>query len=210
MNRTTTAAVAACVSTVAALGVGLSTASPAQAEATPTSIELLQKCNNGTDYCVFHPNGGPQIYAGGTHQIGTTLFNCGPGSATKRVAWSDTTGETNSIGISFINAQEGGILGAVGAFKSEFEITYGHKWGSSNTTTRTTDVRVDAGQKAWLTRATPMQKITGTYELHFGYRFYGHYYWYVPFTIDGPAPNQPDVVAQHSTPMTSGEKAQCS
>jgi hypothetical protein len=207
--RHTVRSLMAVLAAVSAVGVFLAGAGVAQADSSPTSLELLQKCNNGTDVCVFHPNRGPQLYSGNPHQIGTTLFNCGPGSATKSVSWSDSTGESNSVGVSFIIANEGDIAGAFAAFKSELEISYGHRWGSTDTTTRTTNVTVSAGQKGWLVRQTPMQRVTGTYELHFGYRFYGHYYWYIPFTVTGPAPGRPDVVSQRSAAMTNGAKEQC-
>ena len=204
-----TLAAGAALAVGSATGVSLAATGVAEAASSPSSLELLQKCNHGTDLCAFHPSGGPQLFAGNAHQIGTTLFNCGPGSATKSVAWSDSTGESNSVGVSFIVANEGSIAGAFEAFKSELEISYGHRWGSTDTTTRTTNVMVEAGQKGWLMRQTAMQRVKGTYELHFGKRFYGHYYWYVPFTVTGPAPDQPSVVSQQRATMTAGEKAQC-
>jgi hypothetical protein len=197
----------------AAIAISVGATGAAWADDTPpTSMELLDECNKSTDLCVFHPNGGPELYVGDAHQVGDTLFNCGPGQATKEVTWIDATGETDSVSLSFIVATEGGGAdGWVGAFKTEFEITYGHKWGTTESTNRTTPVAVEAGDKGWLVRATPMQRISGTYELHFGSRFHGHYIWYVPFTVEGAAPEggSVDVVAQHTAPMTDDEKRQC-
>jgi hypothetical protein len=203
--------VIAAIGVISALGAEISLPQFAQAYDTPSSLELVKKCNAGTDSCTFHPDAGPKVYAGDPHQIGSTLFNCGPGPASKSVSWTDTSGESNSIGISFVHAEEGSVAGVFGAFKSEFEITYGHRWGSSESTSRATDVKVDAGHKGWLVRASPMQSITGTYELHFKKRFYGHYYWYVPFTVTGPAPeaSDVDVVSQHEEPMSAQEMTQC-
>jgi hypothetical protein len=203
--------------TAAVLAVGLTTGgalyttNQASADDTPTSLELLQRCNNGADYCVFHPSGDPQLFASDVHQIGTTLYNCGPGDATKTAAWSDSTGESNSLGVSLTTSAGVGLEGVLTVFKVEREISYGHTWGTTDTTRRSTDVKVAAGQKAWLTRQAPMQRVGGTYELHFGSRFHGHYYWYVPFTMTGPAPDahDVDVVAQHSGPMSDEEKTQC-
>jgi hypothetical protein len=202
---------AASLTVSAAIGTTAGVIGVAHADDTqPTSIELLNECNKSTDSCVFHPNGNPTVFAGDVHQIGTTLFNCGPESAVKRVSWFDETGETNSVGISFIFANEQ-ALGPLAAFKSEFEITYGHKWGTSESTGRTTNIKVEAREKGWLVRSSPMQRISGTYELHFGSRFHGHYYWYVPFEITGPAPDATniEVVSQRSDPMTEGELRQC-
>jgi len=209
-HRTRRFGVAALVA-AAGLTIVVGAGQTAHADPSPSSIELLQMCDNGADSCVFHPDGGPSLFAGDPHQIGTTLFNCGPGAAAKSVAWTETSAESNSIGISFVNAQEGSIVGALGAFKSEFEITYGHRWGSSDATSRATDVKVAPGDKGWLVRSSPMQRISGTYELRFGTRFYGHYYWYVPFTITAAAPDATDteVVSQREQPMTAGEKTQC-
>ena len=199
---------AATMTVTSAIIFGLAPSGVAQAADSPTSLELLQKCNQGTDSCVFHHTSS-ELFAGQAHQVGTTLFNCGPGDATKTVAWSDSTGESNSVGVSFIIAQEGNILGAFGAFKSEVEISYGHRWGTTQSTTRSGTVKIGAGQKAWLTRETAMQRVSGTYELHFSSRFKGHYIWYVPFSATGPAPDQKDVIVQHEANMTAGEKEQC-
>ncbi|HEY6796469.1 MAG TPA: hypothetical protein VI248_17470 [Kineosporiaceae bacterium] len=201
----------------ASLGVGLVAAfcvnvTVARAgDDTPTSLELVRLCNKGTDFCQFHPSGSPTLFAGDAHQIGSTVFNCGPGTALKSVSWTDSSSESNSIGVSFVNATEGEFAGLLGAFKTEFAVTYGHRWGSSDSTTRATDVKVAAGGKGWLVRAAPMQRISGTFELHFKSRFSGHYYWYVPFTITGPAPDATNIetVIQREGPMTSGEGAQC-
>jgi hypothetical protein len=189
------------------IGVGQS----ARADDAPTSVELLQQCNSGTDYCVFHPDSGPEILVGDSHQVGTVLFNCGPGSATKSVSWTDNSAERSSVGISFVHAEENGLAGGLGVFKSEFEVTYGHRWGTSDATTRATDVKVEPGDKGWLERAAPMQRISGTYELHFGSKFHGHYYWYIPFTItaEAPAATNVEVVSQREQAMTTEEKAQC-
>ncbi|MGW1863658.1 hypothetical protein [Streptomyces collinus] len=45
----------------------------------------------------------------------------------------------------------------------------------------------------------------GTYELIFGKRFHGHYYWYVPFEATGPA-DRPSTKSQRSRPMTPQER----
>ncbi|MDQ1290047.1 MAG: hypothetical protein QG622_3613 [Actinomycetota bacterium] len=210
MRLTTRTVAAAAVAVATMAGTTVLAGKALAEEQPPTSMELLMKCRNGADFCEFHAEGGPTVFAGDRHQIGTTLFNCGPGASTKQVTWIDGTSETNSLGVSLITATDT-ELGFFSVFKTEYEVSYGHKWGTSESTNRTTDVKVDAGQKAWLTRATPMQRIPGKYELHFGSKFHGHYYWYVPFTMTGPAPEAKDVdvVSQHSAPMTAGEKEQC-
>lgn len=195
--------------TVAA-GASVYTATLASAEDAPTTLELLEQCNNGTDVCEFHPSGDPELFTTDAHQVGKTILNCGPGTAKQSVAWKEETGESNSVGVSIITSYK-----FFDVYKAELEISYGHKWGTSESTTQTTDVTVNAGEKGWLVRKTAMQRVSGTYELHFGSRYKGHYYWYVPFSITGAAPGASggdnNVVSQMSAPMTDDEKrdAQC-
>ncbi|MYQ76040.1 hypothetical protein GTW64_02920 [Streptomyces sp. SID4923] len=52
-----------------------------------------------------------------------------------------------------------------------------------------TTVNVRPGEVGRVIREAQMQRVRGTYELHFPDRFYGHYYWYVPFEATGPLPD---------------------
>lgn len=180
----------------------LSAPGTALAEDQPTIRELLDKCDNGTDSCVFHPDGAAEISMGESHQVGDLAFNCTPDSQTTTVGWSDTTGESNSVGVS-LTAEYGFSL----VFKMSITATYGHTWESSHTESELTAVNVRPGEVGWVTREAQMQHVSGTYELHFPDRFYGHYYWYVPFDATGPMPDAPSTKTQHTRAMTDQERA---
>ncbi|MFD5110937.1 hypothetical protein ACFWNG_01240 [Streptomyces sp. NPDC058391] len=175
----------------------------AQAEEQPTIRELLDKCDNGTDVCVFHPDGPPQVSMGEAHQVGDSAFNCTADLQRSTVGWSDTTGESNSVGVS-LSAEYGFSL----VFKMTIETSYQHTWESSHTESEQTNVDVRPGEVGWVTREAQMQRVSGTYELHFPDRFYGHYYWYVPFDATGPLPDAPSTKTQHTRAMTDQEKAE--
>jgi hypothetical protein len=175
----------------------------AQADEQPTSRELLDKCDNGTDSCVFHPDGPPTDTMGEAHQVGDSAFNCTKDLQRSSVGWSDTTGESNSLGVS-LSAE----YGFAEVFKMTIQTSYEHSWESSHTEQDQTNVDVKPHQVGWITREAPMQHVTGTYEMHFKDKFYGHYYWYVPFDATGPKPDAPSTKTQHTRPMTKQEKAE--
>lgn len=174
----------------------------AQAEEQPTTRELLDKCDNGTDSCVFHPDGPPEDSMGEAHQVGDSAYNCTPDPQRSTVGWSDTTGESNSVGVS-LSAE----YGFAEVFKVSIETNYSHTWESSHTETDQTNVDVRPGEMGWVTREAQTQKVKGTYELHFPDRFHGHYIWYVPFEATGPKPDAPSTKTQHTRTMTDQEKA---
>lgn len=175
----------------------------ASAEETPTARELLDKCDNGSDLCVFHPDGPPTVSMGEAHQVGDSAYNCTADLQRSTVGWSDTTGESNSLGVS-LSAEYG--FSAV--FKVTIETSYQHTWESSHTESEQTNVDVRPGEVGWVTREAQMQHVSGTYELHFGDPFYGHYYWYVPFDATGPLPDAPSTKTQHTRAMTDQERAE--
>jgi hypothetical protein len=174
-----------------------------EAEEKPTTRELLDKCDNGTDTCVFHPEGAPTDSMGKGHQVGDSAFNCTRDLQRTSIAWADTTGETNTLGVS-LTAE----YGFSKIFKVSFQTSYDHSWETSHTETDTTNVDVRPGQVGWVTREPQMQSVKGTYELHFPDRFYGHYIWYVPFEATGPKSDAPSTKTQHVRRMTAKEKAQ--
>ncbi|MFJ4920404.1 hypothetical protein [Streptomyces sp. NPDC088725] len=175
----------------------------ASAEETPTVRELLDKCDNGTDLCVFHPDAAPEVSMGEAHQVGDSAYNCTADLQRSTVGWSDTTGESNSVGVS-LSAE----YGFAEVFKVSIQTNYSHSWESSHTETDQTNVDVRPGEVGWVTREAQMQHVTGTYEMHFGDPYYGHYYWYVPFDATGPLPDAPSTKTQHTRAMTDDERAQ--
>lgn len=195
--------IAILLATMATVG-GMASAPAAQAdESAPTTRELLDKCDNGTDSCVFHPDGPATDSMGEAHQVGDSAYNCTQDLQRSSIAWADTTGQSNSVGVS-LSAE----YGFAEVFKVAIETSYGHTWESSHTETDTTNVDVRPGEVGWVTREAAMQHVAGTYELHFPDPFYGHYIWYVPMDATGPNPNAPSTKTQHTRPMTEQEKAE--
>ncbi|MFD4987956.1 hypothetical protein [Streptomyces sp. NPDC058374] len=183
--------------------------SPAQAagaqdhEDPPTSRELLEKCDNGTDKCVFHPDGPPETFKGDGHQVGDSAYNCTQDNQTSSVTWSDTTSESTSLGVSL--SVEAGYADV---FKTTLTTSYEQSWSSSHTESETTSLEVRPGHVGTINRAPEMQRVSGTYELHFGSRFHGHYYWYVPFEATGPVPEGTSSKTQNTREMTEEERAE--
>lgn len=188
---------------VGVLTVGLvpSLTAVARAEATPTSIELLEKCNNGTDSCVFHPGGAPNTFWSTTDLVGQTA-NCTGTTQQAAISWSTSSMSSNSVGVSLKV-----IVGATKAFMNGFKVAYNREWTETRTDTDTTWISIPAGHMGRVHHARQMESVTGQYELHFGYRFYGHYYWYVPFTMTSPKSDGNDNVTTRSTPLTAQERA---
>ncbi|MFI8849090.1 hypothetical protein [Streptomyces sp. 891-h] len=176
----------------------------AQADDNPPTVrELLDKCDNGTDVCVFHPDGPPRDSMGEAHQVGDSAYNCTKDLQRSTVGWSDTTSESNSVGVS-LSAE----YGFAEVFKVSIETNYSHTWESSHTESAQTNIDVRPGEVGWVTREAQLQTVSGKYEMHFPDRFHGHYIWYVPFEATGPKPDAPSTKTQHTRPMTDEEKAQ--
>jgi hypothetical protein len=189
--------------TAATIGLGALAFAPLAHAEDPTSRELLDQCNNGTDSCVFHPDGAPSTFPGERKQVGRSDYNCTSVQQSYAVAWSDMTQESNSVGVSF--SVEAGF-GEV--FKVSMETNYSHTWTSGHTETETTTVNVPPGEVGEIYHAPEMQRASGQYELHFGDRFHDHYIWYVPFESTSPT-DSAGTVTQSTRPMTDEEKAQC-
>jgi opacity protein-like surface antigen len=183
---------------------GMTLAAPAahaDHDGKPTPRELLDKCNNGTDVCEFHPSGPPEYFTGQGHVVGLPAYNCTGTAQRTVVGWSDTTGESNSFGVSL-----GAEYGFAEVFKVSIEVSYGHTWETSHTEKQDTWVEVPAGHKGWVERAPRMKRVGGTYEMHFPDRYYGHYIWYQGFTAT--APDGAGTISQHTAPMTEQERAE--
>jgi hypothetical protein len=190
---------------LAALTVGASllAAPQASAEDTPSPRQLLEACD-WADLCEFHPQS-YSTYTGPRHQVGSTAFNCGSQTNQHRIDWSDTTGSTNSLGVSVAVTAKYWT-----AFEVSVESTYRHDWTVSHTDTESDTVNIPPGYKGWLERGTAKQQATGWYEIHFPDRYYGHYIWYIhDYQSSGFAGDRPDLgyVNQKDAPMTPGERA---
>jgi hypothetical protein len=179
------------------------TAAPAFAADGPTGRELLDKCDNGTDSCVFHPYGPPETFQGDVHQVGDTVFNCTADLQRSTVKWSETTGESNTFGVS-LSAE----YGFSEVFKVSIEVSYQHTWETSNTFGQDDSVDVRPGEKGWIERGTQMNRVKGQYEMHFPDRYYDHYIWYQDFEAVGPVKDAPGMITKRTAAMTPEEKTQ--
>ncbi|MFC7341725.1 hypothetical protein [Saccharopolyspora griseoalba] len=183
-----------------ALGAVLLLAPPASAADEPTVRELLEKCDNGTDVCEFHPEGEPEHYQNTSEPVGAPVYNCTDRQQLMNVSWSDGTAESNSVGMS-MSAGFGEV------FKVTFEATYGHAWRSEHTESQTTFIEVRPGEVGRVYHGAKMQKVKGSYEMHFPDEFHDHYIWYVNgFEAYGPADDQGGTVTQSTRPMTEEEQ----
>ncbi|OLZ52692.1 hypothetical protein [Amycolatopsis keratiniphila] len=185
MRVTKKAGVLTCVLTaVTATVVAPGTAS-ASAQDEPTIRELFDQCNQGrTDVCDFHPSGSPQEYRGKFKLAGRAV-NCTKSTSTRVIRWETSEGTKDSTGTEI---RAGIKIGE--SFEIGFQKSFGHEWNW--TSTKADELRQDVGpHQAVNVYAAPMRiKVRGTYELHFGSRFRGHYYWYVrDVVVDGPSGN---------------------
>jgi hypothetical protein len=166
------------------VGAALLSAPPAGASPAddPTSRELLEKCNHGTDSCVFHPEGAPTVFRG-AYRLAGGATNCTQDNIKRSVQWSATEHTTNNIGLEMT---AGGGFGA--AFSASFTTSFGHEWGWSSTKTDTVEAEIGPHRAINVSSAPMDQTIRGKYELRFPNRFRGHYIWYVNgVEVTGPA-----------------------
>ncbi len=190
-------ALAALIGAVAILG-GLLIPATASAAEGPTVRQLLEQCEHGrTDLCEFHPSGSPEVYRG-TYELAGGAQNCSEGTSTRVIRWESSQTTTNSVGVTI---SAGATLGEI--FEASYEMSFNREW--SWTTTKADEIRHELGpyQAVDIFAAPMRQKVRGTYEMHFGDPYYGHYYWYVhDVVIDGPAPHPAwDVRVNGTTPV---------
>jgi hypothetical protein len=87
-------------------------------------------------------------------------------------------------------------------------VSYQHDWTSSHTQSDATQITIPAHSMGRVYTATEMEEVSGQYEMHFGDRYHGHYYWYLPMTVDSPKDSDPhDGVTTKSQPLTGQETA---
>lgn len=172
---------------VMCLGIGIAVpATASAAEGQPTTRELLEQCNWGvTDKCDFRPNGGISIYNGGRQLAGSST-NCTNFNQTRVVRYEASQGTSHSLGV---EVSAGSKVGK--AFEWGVRASYNREWTWNDSAVD--EVRQDLGPRSrvivWASKER--SRVSGTFELHFSSRYKGHYYWYVPGTIDGQTKGQP-------------------
>ncbi|MFJ9863833.1 hypothetical protein [Streptomyces sp. NPDC101165] len=193
----------------AALGMVAAIASPASADDQPTRAQLIADCDSGQGKCTFNDPQLGDAYLGDFHRVSDSLYNCSTSPATQSMTWSDTVGSTDSAGVS---VTVGGKIADI--IDVSVTATYSHTWSSSHSETSSVNMTVKPGEVGWLSRAQVMQTVSGTWQTHYDDRKWGHYFWFVPDVITGPAPNgtdgQSNAVVVKSRKMTAKEKQSCS
>ncbi|MEV6836370.1 hypothetical protein AB0N17_17960 [Streptomyces sp. NPDC051133] len=193
----------------AALGVVAGTAGPASADDQPTRAQLLADCDSGAGKCTFDEPRLGQAYLGDFHRVSDSLYNCSTSAATQSMTWTDTVGSTDSAGVS---VTAGGKI--AGIIDVSVTATYNHTWSSTHSEASSVNMTVQPGEVGWISRAQVMQRVSGTWQTHYDDRKWGHYFWFVPDVVTGPAPNGTDgrnnAVVVKSRKMTAEEKRSCS
>ncbi|MGW1376273.1 hypothetical protein ACWD6P_18655 [Streptomyces sp. NPDC002446] len=195
----------------ASLGMVAAMAMPAAAAADdgPTREQLIADCASGEGKCSFNEPKLGKAYLGDFRQVSNSLYNCSTSDATQSMGWSDTVGSTDSAGVS---VTAGGKI--AGLIDLSVTATYSHTWSSSHTENSSLNMTVKPGEVGWISRAQVMQTVSGTWQTHYDSPKWGHYFWFVPDTVTGPAPNgtdgQSNAVTVKTRKMTAAEKASCS
>ncbi|GAA2280441.1 hypothetical protein GCM10010234_16660 [Streptomyces hawaiiensis] len=194
---------------LAATALGVITAAvPAAAGEQPTAEQIMADCASGEGKCSFNSPQLGKAYLGEPRQVSELLFNCTESPASQSMSWADTVGSSHSVGGSVTVG--GGIEGIITA---SVTATYNYTWQSSHTETSSFTVTVKPGEVGWISRAQVMQQISGTWQTHYDDPKWDHYYWFVPDTVTGPAPNGTDgkhsAVVVKSRPMTAAERKLC-
>ncbi|MGW3149696.1 hypothetical protein ACWDG1_34555 [Streptomyces sp. NPDC001177] len=193
----------------AALGMVAAIAAPASADDQPTRAQLIADCDSGAGKCTFNEPQLGEAYLGDFHRVSDSLYNCSTSPATQSMTWSDTVGSTDSAGVS---VTVGGKIADI--IDVSVTATYSHTWSSSHSETSSVNMTVKPGEVGWIARAQVMQRVSGTWQTHYDDRKWGHYFWFVPDVVTGPAPNgtdgQSNAVVVKSRKMTAKEKQSCS
>jgi len=191
------------------LGLVAAMTMPAAAEEQPTRDQLIADCSSGEGKCSFNEPTLGKAYLGDFRQVSNSLYNCSTSDATQSMGWADTVGSTDSAGVS---VTVGGKIADL--IDLSVTATYSHTWSSSHTENSSLNMTVKPGEVGWISRAQVMQTVTGTWQTHYDSPKWGHYYWYVPDTVTGPAANgtdgQSNAVTVKTRKMTAAEKSSCS
>ncbi|AZZ55953.1 hypothetical protein C5E08_08715 [Rathayibacter iranicus] len=167
-----------------AIPVMVTGATSASADDRPTVTQLLELCNKGTpDSCVFHPRR-VEIFDSPPQLAGSST-NCSPYNATRVIRYDALSGTTNTWGVE-VNART--KLGE--AFEVGVSATVQHQW--LWTDTRGDEIRQDIGPRGAVNiwAAKQSTRVAGTWEIHFGSRYFGHYIWYVDGSVTGQVVGQ--------------------
>ena len=202
MNKLRALALAT-ASTALTAGALFVPASPALADdAPPTTRDLLAECGESTDYCEFHPEGEEQVHDAERTVVVADVRNCSTVDQNETRRWTNSHGESNSVGVE-VKAE----MKFADVFTAGITTKYGHEWKWEKSTAEESRLTVAPGKVGQLTQVAQARTVKGTYELHFGDRYHGHYYWYVPF--ESTTVLDTGAVEYSDRDMTEEEKASC-
>ncbi|WP_146077032.1 hypothetical protein [Rathayibacter rathayi] len=169
---------------VFALPATLVIAPAANADGFVSSADLLDRCDKGEpDSCVFHP--GRIETVDDAPRVAGSDTNCTNFTSTRVIRYEAITGTSNSWQAD-INA--GSRLGEI--FEAGLHGVGHHEWQWTNSAGD--EVRQDIGPHSAVTIWASKQstRVNGTWEIHFGHRYQGHYIWYVNGSITGQVSGQ--------------------
>ena len=199
--------IARTLASAAAAGTMLAAAGTIAAHADepgPSVEQLLKDCKTTADYCTFTIASTRDVL-GPSKQVSDAVYNCTPDKQSFEVNWSDTTTNKVNAGI-----EVGAEYGFTGVFKGSFKASLGYEWSNSKSFQEKYPVGLQAGWVGWVERAPSLTEVTGDYELHYGDRVAGHYYWFAKNVVfTGPSQNPRGNVIMQARPMTDQEKSKC-
>ncbi|MFI8219996.1 hypothetical protein [Streptomyces sp. NPDC085932] len=193
------------------------TATPSEAHHVypgPTTQQIMADCTSGLGKCTFG-DGSPvmgespggdltrKTYIDNWRRVSNLSPNCMSAPQRKSISWSQTTGTSDTFGISF-KVEVGAIV------KTGVETKYEHSWMEQKTVSDTYHVDVKPGTYAWIKRGQVMQAYTGKWRTHYDDPKWGHYYWATSYdTVRQPAREGQDglysEVGWDERPMTREE-----
>lgn len=188
MNRFKHQAGAIALTSLLCVGIGVAVPGTASAnhEGTPSTRELLQLCNDGrADRCDFRPSGGINVYYGPRSLAGSGT-NCTNFNQVRVIRYEASQYTSHSFGVEL---SAGSKIGK--AFEWSISTSYSRKWAWTDS--KADEVRQDIGPRSRVIVYVAKQRsqVRGTYEIHFGNRYKGHYYWYASGQVEGQTEGQP-------------------
>ncbi|KKM47001.1 hypothetical protein VT73_00870 [Rathayibacter toxicus] len=111
------------------------------------------------------------------------IQNCSNSLVTRVIRYDAVSATSNSWG-----NETSGTLGVI--LSRTISSAYGHEFSTSES--KSDEIRMEAkphtGAKIYIGKEKT--RIRGHWEMHFGSRFYGHYYWYLHDTVEGQMKGQ--------------------
>jgi hypothetical protein len=215
---------------VLALSVPLATFRAQAASIPPTDSQLLSSCPTSydpasgltlADRCHWMTTaevaaaglaaGSDLVFQADTTVLSSEALNCTGSVNAQSVGYSEQNGTIDTLGVAVKFEAEANF--DFWELKYSVEVSYRHSWISYYTTSDTTTVTALPWSKSWVAVAPIEEQVTGWVQVNFGHPVAGHYVWYVPDTMTGPATDpvtgQHSALIQHTAPMSPAEVNAC-